>query len=63
MMWSFSLKWKDEQPQVLTNFVKEIFQLVNIECWKFDNTGKNKMTLYMFKENGFGINVHLQQEK
>ena len=55
MKWSFFLKSKDEQPQVLINFVKEISQSKKIERWKFDNAGENKVTQAMFEENGFGI--------
>jgi hypothetical protein len=49
------LKSKDEHPSVLTNFVKNILHHVKIECWKFNNAGKNKSTQTMFEENGFGI--------
>jgi hypothetical protein len=55
MKWSFSLKSKDEQPSVLSNFVKDMLHYVKIECWKFNNAGKNKSTQTMFEEEGFGI--------
>jgi hypothetical protein len=52
---SFFLKSKDEQPQVLTNVVKEISQQVKIEHWEFDDARENKTPQDMFQENGFSI--------
>jgi hypothetical protein len=59
MQWSFFLKTKDEQPQVLTNFVKKISPQVKIECWKSDNAGENKATKAIFEENGLGIKFEM----
>ena len=59
MKWSFFLKTKDEQPQVLLNFVKEISQYTKIENWKCDNAGENNATKELFEENGLGIKFEL----
>jgi hypothetical protein len=59
MKWSFFLKTKEEQPQVLSKFVKEISQYAKIERWKCDNSGENNATKELFEENGFGIKFEL----
>ena len=53
--WSFFLKTKDEQPKILSNFVKEISQDTKVEQWRCDNLGENKATKDLLDENGFGI--------
>ena len=53
----FLSKTKDEQPQVLTSFVKEMKNKYKIECWKFDNAGKSLTSQKSFEEHGFGTKV------
>jgi hypothetical protein len=51
------------QPQVLTNFVKEISQQLNIECLKFDDAGKNKAMQDMFDIIDLTSSLNILPEK
>ena len=57
MKWSFFLRTKDEQADVLVSFVKQIPLKYMIERWRFDNAEENKATQKAFEENKFGIKV------
>ena len=53
MKWTFLLKSKDQQSQVLVNFVKELKGNHNIQIkhWCMDNASKNKKTFKAFMKN------------
>ena len=47
MKWTFLLKCKDQQTEVLVNFVKELHgnHNIKIKCWCMDNAGENKKNI------------------
>ena len=59
MKWSFFLKTKDKQPQVLSNFIQEISQHTKVEQWIFDNAGENQSTKELFEKNKFCIKFEM----
>jgi hypothetical protein len=57
MKWSFFLRTKDEQADILVSFVKQVSAKHKIDRWRFDNAGENKTTQKAFEENNLGIKV------
>jgi hypothetical protein len=57
MKWSFFLRKKEEQAEVLVNLVKEINTTHKVERWRFDNAGENLTTEKLFEKNGLSIKV------
>jgi hypothetical protein len=57
MKWSFFLKTKDQQAEVLADFVRDLQARfgVKIKRWRGDNSGENMKTKELFEENKFGI--------
>ena len=54
MKWSFFLKKKSEQPQVLWDFVTELKNKhkINVRKWRCDNAGENLKTQELFDSKG-----------
>ena len=57
MKWTFLLKDKSQQTEVLVKFVQELQTThgITIKRWRMDNAGENKKTFEAFIRNKFGI--------